>query len=214
MKKFLLVLTVFAVIFATSSFLLSSSCHGGSGHKHKEHTEDVSASENPEHKHQGQKKDVKEKTVYTCPMNCIPGYKSDEPGRCPKCGMYLEPKKPDTKRQFFEETKYVCTCPGPCCKDVKPQDKPGKCPRCGKKLKEDKKLLYSYVCPTKKCEYKSSEKGECPKHKKELKKVEVKLYCPHTDAELQTKEGKLYCPKCEHEVSEEDAKIKEIKKKK
>lgn len=200
LKKYIIVLTlIFGILWADKLF--ASSCH--SGHKHKEYKEKVTT----------EKEDVKEKVVYTCPMNCIPDYTSDNPGRCPKCGMNLEAKKQETKKQFFEETRYVCSCTGTCCKDVK-SDKPGKCPKCGKSLKEDKKLLFSYVCPTKKCDYKSSEPGKCPHHKKELKKVEVKLYCPHDGAELQTKEGKLYCPKCEHEVSEKDAKIKEVKKKK
>jgi len=45
--------------------------------------------------HEGDKKPGKDgddvKTTYTCPMH--PEVESDEPGKCPKCGMNLEPKK-------------------------------------------------------------------------------------------------------------------------
>lgn len=34
----------------------------------------------------------KAKTVYTCPMH--PDVTSNEPGKCPKCGMQLVAKKP------------------------------------------------------------------------------------------------------------------------
>ncbi len=33
------------------------------------------------------------KVVYVCPMNDIPGYFSETPGHCPKCGMKLVPKE-------------------------------------------------------------------------------------------------------------------------
>ncbi len=32
--------------------------------------------------------------VYTCPMH--PEVRSDEPGKCPKCGMFLVPQEPKT----------------------------------------------------------------------------------------------------------------------
>lgn len=155
-------------------------------------------------------KDIKkysEETKYTCPMH--PEVVADKPGKCPKCGMNLEPKKTESKVKFSEETKYVC-CPG--CPNVV-SNKPGKCPKCGMQLKKESKL-YSYICPQKKCEYKSKEQGKCPHHKKDLKKTEVKLYCPMDDTELKTKDGKLYCPKCKMEIKPGDVKIKKIEKKK
>jgi FtsP/CotA-like multicopper oxidase with cupredoxin domain len=60
--------------------------------------------------------------IYTCPMH--PEVTSDEPGRCPKCGMNLVPKA-------VSEVTTTYTCP------MHPEvvsDKPGSCPICGMKL--------------------------------------------------------------------------------
>lgn len=35
--------------------------------------------------------ELNEQAGYTCPMH--PEVESKEPGKCPKCGMHLEPKK-------------------------------------------------------------------------------------------------------------------------
>lgn len=118
-------------------------------------------------------------------------------------------EKIENKKLYFEETKYTC----PMHPDVV-SDKPGKCPKCGMRLEKKESKIFSYFCPQKRCKYKSSETGKCPKHKKKLIKTEVKLYCPMDDTELQTKDGKLYCPKCKMEIKPEDVKIKKIEKKK
>lgn len=60
---------------------------------------------------------------YYCPMKEC-NYKTDKPGKCPKCGM-------DLKKH---EVKAVYVCPMKQC-NVK-TDKPGNCPKCGMKLKK------------------------------------------------------------------------------
>lgn len=63
--------------------------------------------------------------VYTCPMH--PEVVSDKPGKCPKCGMDLVKKPPQTATVASD----VYTCP------MHPEvisDKPGDCPKCGMRL--------------------------------------------------------------------------------
>ncbi len=64
--------------------------------------------------------DVPEGAVYTCPMH--PDVVSEEPGRCPQCGMKLLPME-------SPQTSYVC----PMHPDVT-SDSPDRCPECGMKL--------------------------------------------------------------------------------
>ncbi len=68
---------------------------------------------------------------YQCPMH--PDVISDEPGKCPRCGMDLErvdhKEHESLKERKTEKKTYTCT--------MHPEvisDKPGKCPRCGMKL--------------------------------------------------------------------------------
>lgn len=56
--------------------------------QHKGHTQEKAAAEGP----------VVKKQLYKCPMH--PEVTSDKPGKCPKCGMFLEkvePKKEEKK---------------------------------------------------------------------------------------------------------------------
>ena len=130
------------------------------------------------------------KDVYCCPKDGCK-YKSDKPGKCPKCGVEL--KK--------HECKTVYACPMKECKYK--SDKPGKCPKCEMKLKKIKCDCHTkskcgmelkkhehkavYVCPMKECKFKSDKPGKCPKCSTELKKVECQHHhkkdCKHKKEE-------------------------------
>jgi hypothetical protein len=87
--------------------------------------------------------------TYTCPMH--PEVSAEAPGKCPKCGMFLEAKA-------AEKTVYTC----PMHPEVK-ADQPGKCPKCGMNLeKRTEKATYQYFCPMD-ADVVSDKPGKCPK---------------------------------------------------
>lgn len=66
--------------------------------------------------------------VYSCPMH--PEVTADKPGKCPKCGMFLEKKEVKAKKAAAT-TAYSC----PMHPEVT-SDQPGKCTECGMKLEQ------------------------------------------------------------------------------
>jgi len=109
----------------------------------------------------GGKKDTIQHTVlYSCAKH--PGVTSEQPGKCPKCGMDMSlSNKEEMKKQVTKN--YNC----PVHLEVV-SDKPGKCPQCGKKLSLSKKeqmkteVMKTYCCSMHP-EIASDKPGKCPK---------------------------------------------------
>jgi FtsP/CotA-like multicopper oxidase with cupredoxin domain len=80
-----------------------------------------------------------------------PEVTSDEPGRCPKCGMKL------LASQAPVATTYAC----PMHPEVV-SDQPGRCPKCGMKLLATAAPAITYACPMHP-EVTSDQPGHCPK---------------------------------------------------
>jgi len=103
--------------------------------------------------------------------------------------LIAEKKKEESKerieiKETFSTLIYTC----PMHPEVQ-QEKPGKCPKCNMKL-EEKQVLMTYACPEKDCEYQKASPGECPEHKKELVKSEIKFFCPKCGAQVNPKDLK------------------------
>jgi Cu+-exporting ATPase len=69
------------------------------------------------------------KATYECPMQCIPGFKLDKPGACPKCGMDLERVEAPVLLASTRSAQWTC----PMHPEVV-SDAAGACPTCGMDL--------------------------------------------------------------------------------
>jgi Cu+-exporting ATPase len=69
------------------------------------------------------------KATYECPMQCIPGFKLDKPGACPKCGMDLERVEAPVLLVAARSAQWTCA--------MHPEvvsATAGACPTCGMEL--------------------------------------------------------------------------------
>ena len=86
-----------------------------------------SPDQSPQKKGVGNAKTKTSQTTYTCPMH--PEVVSNKPGKCSKCGMSLQKKRPSPIRK--QEQVFVC----PMHPEVT-SNKPGECPKCGMDLEK------------------------------------------------------------------------------
>jgi len=158
---------------------------------------------------------------YTCPMH--PEVIQDEPGSCPKCGMFLVPREvqagvghthtdqgeTDTSADgpvhdhhpMGHDATVEYTCP------MHPevvQNEPGSCPKCGMDLEprevQTEETAVEYTCPMHP-EVVQSEPGSCPECGMDLEPREVQAEeaaveytCPMHPEVVQDEPGS--CPKC------------------
>lgn len=104
---------------------------------------------------------IEHKTIYVCPVEGCK-YKSDKPGKCPKCGKELV-KKESCCAVVAKAHEVYYVCPMKQCNYK--SDKPGKCPKCGMELK---KVVSAHECSeacAKACAH--AEKGKTHKEHKE-----------------------------------------------
>lgn len=119
----------------------------------------------------GKKDTIQHTTLYTCGMH--PDVESDEPGKCPECGMELIQSQKEQMKAAVTKT-YSC----PAHLDVTSKG-PGKCSKCGKSLtlskKEEMKMkvMNPYSCPTHP-DVTSNKPGKCSKCGMDLVKKKSK----------------------------------------
>lgn len=149
-------------------------------HEHHHHSQ--------HHKKEKSSHDQSVIAPFVCPMH--QEISSDQPGRCPQCGMEL-------KRRAKVNTGNEYRCP------MHPEiisNKPGTCPKCGMALEPQNETTTSslYVCPMHP-EVTSTQPGTCPKCGMALEAVpgmqsEGLYVCP-MHPEVTSKEPGN-CPKC------------------
>lgn len=86
-----------SVLDKTAAKSDSSSTDDHGGHDHAQASTGDGEAHEHEHNHvaPGTEQGDPHATMYTCPMHLE--IRQQGPGRCPKCGMHLEPEKPENK---------------------------------------------------------------------------------------------------------------------